>query len=60
MTIRVPTRPTKGVLYVRGIPTPVKSLFKATCARRGEDMSKVIQKLMSAYVENPRITEKRK
>ena len=47
------TRPTKGVLYVRTIPSAVKSLFKGVCARRGDDMGTVIASLMQLYIKDP-------
>lgn len=42
-----------GALYIRGIPKPVKLLFKAACARREESMTLVIESMMKDYIENP-------
>ena len=56
-------RPTKGVLYLRGIPSAVKTLFKSVCVRRGDNMTDVIAALMHLYVEKPdvvRVPKRRK
>ena len=41
------------VLFVRSIPARIKNLFKATAARREDNMSEVICSLMKAYILEP-------
>lgn len=42
-----------GVLYIRGLPKPLKDIFKATCARRGDSMQAVIEACIKKYVNDP-------
>lgn len=43
----------KGVLYIRGIPPALKSMFKSECVRRGLQMEDVIPTLLEAFLADP-------
>lgn len=40
-----------GLLFLRGLSSPVKNLFKAKCVRRSLSMTEVVEALMLFYVE---------
>lgn len=46
-------RRTKGVLYLRKLPTVLKLEFKSITARRQETMEEVINELIRKYVADP-------
>lgn len=50
-------RTTKGVLYFRNISPAVKSVFKGTVSRRGENMTAVVEALMELYVKDPTVVK---
>lgn len=51
MSIRNKPPVRRAVLYIRGVPTDVKSTFKAWCASRGLNMTEQIIKLMRSTIQ---------
>lgn len=48
---------TRAVLFIRNLPTAVKTAFKSTCARRGDPMVLVTEALMRLYAAQPELIE---
>lgn len=52
---RKDNRPTKGILFVRGLTASVKNKFAGTCRTHGDTMTSVLEALMRLYNSKPEV-----